>query len=263
MLDNKRFFKKPKIDGYLYIPFLKDELSTHFLMQAFNFQELSARQGKHFEIIRYNHFDFSGLEKFSKVYVLGHGTDLELGKSSYRLSFKTYNLLKNIPFEDWPFTISSKEAFITIDELAKRMISDNLLAADQINIKLWFCDPAEKAHFLAKRFAKYLAKSNHNFEIDYYPGYELFTPKQYNGEQHKFTSKNDKKKLIRSSTIQKSIYTNGKQNYHPDYDFLSKKNLLLNNLKIKTFFSEPINSKHKLPAKNSNIADITSIVIQF
>lgn len=213
--------QKPEpIDGYLYLPFTKDELSDDMIKitEEFKTNSTNTEKNQKFEILYHGQCDLSRLPKNAKLYVLGHGMNISPDKKLSSLlsdpDFK-YDRVKHLSFHDWAYSISSKKTAISIDNVATRMIADGLLSAEDIHIKLWFCDMNYKAHGIAERFIAHLKDSQNTYRVDYYLNNFLSVPTMKNHETHKW-GYTDKAftNYTRASSVRESLFNKNNTSSH-------------------------------------------------
>jgi hypothetical protein len=203
----------PSIDGYLYVPFAREEQSDEFRQLVEDFQACAAGgdKSKNFAIIYYGQEGLSDIPNKSKIYVLGHGMEVAPDKKVMTLFADPslpYNQLKALPFSDWAYAVTGGNQAISIDTVAKRMIEDGLLNVYEATIKLWFCDPNQKAEFIAKTFLSHFKDFRHAYRVDYYLSQMLHSPCLKDGSKHKWSVQADKKEIVvRASSVRSSLFS--------------------------------------------------------
>jgi hypothetical protein len=187
---DSRFFKP--LDGCVYVPFTREELTQDFIDIAFSFKKKSIQGGKNYSVIFYGDKALGVLPKGAKVYVLGHGMNLS-PDWTYRTAMMSFEedyeshfyALKGIPFSDWAYAVRAGKQAVSISVIAERMKEDGLFKADSLIIKLYFCDLNTKASQIAERFKEHLEGAEHRYRIDYYLNQLLHAPSEESDVIHK------------------------------------------------------------------------------
>ncbi|WP_182351810.1 hypothetical protein [Legionella sp. PC1000] len=179
-------------------------------IQTFRDNSASRFKNKNFVILYHNTCDLANLAPNTKIYVLGHGIDCYPDRklsSTLDNPNLPYEELKHLPFHDWAYTVSGGKKAITIDEISKRMIADGLTKTDSITIKLWFCDPSNKAYIIARRFVEGFANYSNSLRVDYYENKILYSPTIRDGEMHKWARDEKTGQVVRASSIRASLFS--------------------------------------------------------
>ncbi|WP_193786695.1 hypothetical protein, partial [Legionella israelensis] len=166
-------------------------------------------KGKNFKILRYGECDLSSLPRNSKLYVLGHGNNVNPNRmwcSTIADPTVPYSAIKHLPFDDWGYAVSAGKKFISIDTVAHRMKEDGLSESNNLSVKLWFCDPYYKAYAIAKRFIEHFKDSGVNLRVDYYLNRLLYTLTIKDGQIHKWARNAEYGNVNRASSVRKSLY---------------------------------------------------------
>ncbi|WP_454785071.1 hypothetical protein [Legionella sp. WA2024007413] len=204
------YLKNP-VDGYIYVPFREDELSEKVKkdIQTFKNNNASRFKNKNFIILLHNQCDLSTLPPNTKIYVLGHGIDCHPDRKLSSVLDNPnlpYEELKHLPFHDWPYCVSGGKKAVTVEDISKRMIADGITQTDNITIKLWFCDPNNKAYIMAKRFLEGFADYPTSIRVDYYENKILYSPCIREGEMHKWARNETTTLVERASSIRESLF---------------------------------------------------------
>lgn len=149
----------------------------------------------------------------AKIYVLMHGTITKPSPLAKKLDL---SLTASFPSLSGHLAVTDGKNSINMQQLAKNMIDDGLFNNfNSLKIKLYFCDPINKAKSLADAFMQILKTDNRhangNIRVDYYPDHLLWTPSKQAGENkiHRHISKSiNQASVIRASTIRSSVYSN-------------------------------------------------------
>lgn len=209
MLHNIAIDKHFNCDA-IYIPFTRDELCADTVKNIEEFTTNSASKGEHLIELYHGECNLSCLSKNSKIYVLGHGLDVQPNRKwSVAIADDKlpYDQLKHLPFYQWAYSITGGKNAISIDTVAERMIADGLLESDHLKIKLFFCDLNNKAEIIAKNFLSNFKDCNNSFTVDYYPNHNLYNPNEWNGKIHKWAIDNSTGNLVRASSIKQSFFS--------------------------------------------------------
>lgn len=184
--------------------------------QVQEFVQASQFKKKPVEVLFHGQCALSALPVDANIYVLGHGIDLRpdgnhRGVMQYSLLF---HMLESVAFGDWAFSVSGGLGAVAIDTVAERMMADGLSALEQASIKLWFCDPNNKAAAMAKKFQSRLDGLSGRFRIDYYPGHTLYNPSIHRGVMRKWVlnEKENESEPVRASQIRQSFFTPDNEN---------------------------------------------------
>lgn len=202
------YIQNKPVSGYLYVPFTKDELTDTVKKSIEEFKDHSS---KIYTIIYYQQFDLSQLPEGTKIYIMGHGLDISPNRNKFTLLNDPklpYEELQNLLFSDWSYSISGGKQAISIDTIAKRIKEDGLLNANNIHMKLWNCDPNNKAHAIAKRFIDHFKDSQNTYRVDYYLNRFLTNPLIKDGHLHKWASIETGNPVgtVRASAIRQSLF---------------------------------------------------------
>ncbi|WP_454781691.1 hypothetical protein [Legionella sp. WA2022007384] len=211
-LNNICNYLKTPIDGYIYVPFKEDEISENVKKDIQTFRDNSASRfkNKNFIILFHNQCDLSTIAPNTKIYVLGHGIDCHPDRklsSVLNNPNLPYEELKYLPFHEWVYAVSGGKKVITIDDISKRMIADGLTKTDSIIIKLWFCDPSNKAYIIARRFLEGFANYSNSLRVDYYENKILYSPAIRDGEMRKWARDEKTNQVVRASSIRESLFS--------------------------------------------------------
>ena len=221
------FLTEVQVDGYLYVPFKKDELSEEVLKDIKEFKSLSASKykNKKFVIVFHGETDLSTLPPKTKIYILGHGANISPNQRHDSAIDKvnvSYDEIKHLPVPEWAYAIYGGKKAISIDTVAERMIKDGLLKTNNIIIKLWFCDPNNRAFAIAKRFIQNFEAYPNIFRVDFYFNRILYSPTIWSGEMHKWARNEKTDELTRASEIKESLFSGKNQKTKSNEDEINQ-----------------------------------------
>jgi hypothetical protein len=204
------------IDGYVYIPFARDEISEDVLADANKFIASSASPftRKNLKLFCYGDRDLSTLPPDSKIYVMSHGLDISPDKKFSALfdSPTVVNTpeLQTLQYSDWAYSIWGGKKVISIDTVANRMINDGILGLKKPTIKLWICDPNCKAEAIAKKFISHFKDKDIQMKVDYYLNHSLtyhcIMPDMREAGMHRWAINNSTESIVRASSIRQSLF---------------------------------------------------------
>ncbi|WP_133132156.1 hypothetical protein [Legionella sp. W10-070] len=196
---------------FIYVPTKKSEMPSDERVCLHDW--LKEENQKSVIVSYYGDRGLKDIPSHSKIYVFMHGTDVSANPFARGIDPELASSFESLSGH---LKITDGKNDITITSLADRMIADGLFDNPRkyLRIKLFQCDPVNKASILAKTFLNRITKhplaKDSTIRVDYYPNHNVTIPYGYNGKNkpHKYAEKeNESNSDVRASQIRRSLYS--------------------------------------------------------
>ncbi|KTD17262.1 hypothetical protein [Legionella jordanis] len=199
---------------YLYVPTKQSEMPQKESEALQIWIEAEAQKGRQVKVTYYGQKGLMDIPDHSKIYLFMHGTNVSANPLVSQINDP--ELVSSFPSLSGFLKVSDGKNEIKITDVADRMKEDGLFfkPRNYLRIKLFQCDPINKARIIAEAFFIRLKRiggdvvNASNIRIDYYPAHFVGVAQENNRIHHKYATKGIVKNFdVRASSIRNSLYT--------------------------------------------------------